>query len=157
MPQQKQLSKKEIRELSAETERFGVSLSKKDNVVIRRSAGLGSFVFVNNVVCFFYHEDKLLPTLRTPHIEMKEVTVDQGAIKFVVNGADIMRPGITKIDEGINKGDFVLVKEEVHVKAIAIGISLYSYGEMLPLKQGICVENIHYVGDKIWVNYKNSA
>jgi len=78
------------------------------------------------------------------------VTVDMGAIPFVTNGADIMRPGIVDADKNILEGSFVVICDEKHGKPLAIGISLYSGEEMLSLKEGKVVKNIHYVGDKIW-------
>ena len=50
------------------------------------------------------------------------ITVDSGAVKFVVNGANIMRPGITKIEGDFASGDIVVVKEEKYGKAIAVGV-----------------------------------
>ncbi|MFX1258834.1 MAG: DUF1947 domain-containing protein, partial [Promethearchaeota archaeon] len=31
-------------------------------------------------------------------VDLKTIVVDKGAIRFVTNGADVMRPGITSID-----------------------------------------------------------
>ncbi|MCK4928129.1 MAG: RNA-binding protein, partial [Methanosarcinales archaeon] len=42
------------------------------------------------------------------------VTVDAGAIPFVVKGADVMKPGIVSADPGIKEGDLVVVTEETH-------------------------------------------
>ena len=77
-----------------------------------------------------------------------------GAIKFVINGADIMRPGITEIEEGIVKGDFVVIADEKNKNPLAIGIALYDSGEMKKITSGKVVKNIHYVGDEIWKEYK---
>ena len=35
-----------------------------------------------------------------------------GAVKFIVGGADVMRPGITEISEGIEKNEIILVVDE---------------------------------------------
>lgn len=78
------------------------------------------------------------------------ITVDSGAVKFVCNGANIMRPGITKIDGEFLKSSLVLVKEEKYGKAIAVGKSLVSSDEMRVAKKGSVIENLHYVGDKYW-------
>ncbi len=78
------------------------------------------------------------------------VTVDMGAVPYVTNGADIMRPGITDIDEAVEKGDFVVITEERHGKPLAIGETLYSGKEINQMHQGKVIENIHYVGDKLW-------
>ena len=73
-----------------------------------------------------------------------------GAIKFLIGGADIMRPGITYFDEGIQKGDFVVIVDENNSKAIALGLALESTQNMKLQEKGKVIKNIHYVGDWIW-------
>ena len=77
------------------------------------------------------------------------VTVDAGAVEFVTNGADVMRPGITEVDEGVEEGDLVVVVEENHSKALAIGRALVDADEMLG-DEGKVVESLHHVGDELW-------
>jgi len=77
------------------------------------------------------------------------VVVDAGATRFVVNGADVMRPGIVQADPGIKAGDLVIVVEELHKKALAIGRALVS-GDDMPGESGKAVKSIHYVGDALW-------
>tara|TARA_A100001037_G_scaffold304540_1_gene341648 strand:+ start:5499 stop:5975 length:477 start_codon:yes stop_codon:yes gene_type:complete len=79
----------------------------------------------------------------------KIVCVDKGAIKFVSNGADIMKPGITRADSSIESGDLVIVTEEVHGKALCVGRSLKPYESLLG-NSGKAVESIHYVGDELY-------
>ena len=107
---------------------------------------------INNEAKFFFHEEKLIPTLKTVMASsiLKKITVDMGAIPFVIKGADIMRPGIVKIDEGIVKGEPVAVVDMTHGKALAVGLSLFSTEEMQVLSSGKAVKNIHFVGDKVW-------
>jgi len=73
-----------------------------------------------------------------------------GAIKFVVNGADIMRPGITKIQEGIEKDEAIVIVDENNQKPLAVGIALLSAEDMEKTKSGRVIKNIHYVGDELW-------
>jgi PUA domain protein len=78
------------------------------------------------------------------------ITVDSGAVKFVVNGANIMRPGITKIEGEFGPGDIVVVREEKYGKAIAVGEAAVSKQEMEQTKKGAVINNLHYAGDKYW-------
>ena len=78
------------------------------------------------------------------------ITVDAGAIKFVVNGANVMRPGIKAFEGEFAAGDIVVVKEEKFGKAIAIGRTKLSRPEMEATEKGAVIENLHYVGDKFW-------
>ena len=77
------------------------------------------------------------------------VTVDAGAISFVSNGADIMRPGITEADEDISDGDLVAINEESHGKFLAIGRALTDGDDMVG-DSGQVVESIHHVGDDLF-------
>ena len=75
--------------------------------------------------------------------------VDAGAIKFVCNGANVMRPGIKKFTE-FQKDDIICVVEEVHNKFLAIGKALVSSEEMSTITKGEVVKNLHYISDKYW-------
>jgi PUA domain protein len=76
------------------------------------------------------------------------VYIDKGAIPFILKGADLMRPGITKIDKNINKESIVIIKDENHNKNLAVGISLYSTEELKKQEKGKSIKIIHYFGDK---------
>ena len=41
--------------------------------------------------------------------ERGKVVVDEGAMPYIMNGADVMKPGIIYADESIKAGDFVYV------------------------------------------------
>jgi len=82
------------------------------------------------------------------------VTVDMGAIKHICNGADVMRPGIVRMDE-FSKGAVVTVKDEKYSKYIAVGIALVSSSEAKGMSKGAVIQNMHYVGDELWQAYKS--
>lgn len=77
------------------------------------------------------------------------VTVDAGAVQFVSDGADVMRPGIVTADEDIDEGDLVVVAEETHGKVLAIGRALVSGSEMTG-DEGRVVASLHHVGDDLF-------
>lgn len=77
------------------------------------------------------------------------VTVDAGAVSFVSDGADVMRPGITDADPAIDAGDYVVIVEEAHGKALAIGEALTDGGDMVG-EAGKVVASIHHVGDELF-------
>ena len=64
--------------------------------------------------------------------------------------ADIMRPGIKECDEKTKKDEAVVIIDEKHNKLIAVGIALYSGNDILKMKAGKVIKNIHWVGDEIW-------
>jgi len=78
----------------------------------------------------------------------RQVVVDSGAVRFVVNGADIMNPGIVFADPEIAAGDLVVVVEERHHKPLAIGRAQIA-GTMMK-GEGKAIKSLHHVGDSIW-------
>ena len=110
-------------------------------------------IVINKQAAFFYYNDQVIPTLRYLQNNsdlLKKIIVDMGAVKFVINGADIMRPGITEIDDGINKDDFIVVVDEKNQKPLSVGIALLNSEEMKAATSGKVIKNIHYVGDELW-------
>ena len=81
------------------------------------------------------------------------VTVEMGAVKFVCNGAKVMRPGITDFGS-FKKGDIVMIKDQIHGKALAVGIALENSEAAKAMTKGYVIENLHYISDKMWEAYK---
>ncbi len=95
-------------------------------------------------------KDKLIPVLTGQRLDGPGVTVDQGAVKHIVNGADVMRPGITQFKGEFKKGDIILVFAETLSFPIAVGEALYDKEEMEGMKRGKVVKNLHHLGDEIY-------
>jgi len=83
-------------------------------------------------------------------IPERRVVVDAGAVRFVANGADAMRPGIVSISPDIREGHPVQIVEERYGKPLAIGIALLDATDMERQEKGKSVKSVHYVGDDIW-------
>ena len=73
------------------------------------------------------------------------VTVDSGAISFVSDGANVMRPGIVEATDDIESGDLVVVVEAQHGKALAVGRAETDGDDMVG-DSGKVVESLHHVG-----------
>lgn len=147
-----QLSKKELKELSKQLEGCGLicTFSKKDKVVKID----GKILSVNGEPDYIFYEEKIYPSLklvlRKGVADFRKITVDDGAIRFVINGADIMRPGVVDIDDDISIGDFIVIADKTHGKPLAVGVSLYSSDDMQKLEKGKVAANIHHIGDALW-------
>lgn len=77
------------------------------------------------------------------------VTVDMGAVKFMCDGANVMRPGIRRFTE-FSKDDIVCVVEESQRKFLAVGRALVPSSELEAMSKGAVIENLHYISDKYW-------
>jgi PUA domain protein len=147
----KTLSKKEIKELNEKIARYGFQFDKKDNVEMFE--GEWKVIKKDGDILFFYLEGEIYPTLKLVlrnDVRMKKVVVDMGAVKFVVNGADIMRPGIVGIDMEVEKDEIIIIVDANNEKPLAIGRALFGGKEIDMMISGKVLKNLHYVGDELW-------
>jgi PUA-domain protein len=96
--------------------------------------------------------EKILPTLLFSEFTLKapKIVVDMGAVPYVCKGADVMAPGITRIEGDFKVGDFVLVVDLKFGKALAVGEALMDSETAKTTKKGPIVKTLHFVSDKIW-------
>jgi len=115
-------------------------------------ADFGQLILVNGKPLFFKVEENVLPTLffREIAVHAPKVVVDMGAVPYVCKGADVMAPGIRRIEGEFGNGDLVVVVDETHGKALALGESLCDSETARTVKKGAVVKTLHFVSDKIW-------
>jgi PUA-domain protein len=115
-------------------------------------ADIGKIYLVNGRPLFFKVRERLLPTLFFQDFASRapKIVVDMGAVPYVCNGADVMAPGIVRVEGEFCKGDLVLVVDEKHGKPLALGESVYDAESARNTKQGVVVKTLHFVSDKIW-------
>ena len=120
--------------------------------VIQTDAG-DTLYAVNKILKLWKSKEGYIPVLTlllNRQVELKKIVVDKGAIRFVTNAADVMRPGITFIEPSIKKGDIVVIVDENHDRALAIGKALLNADQMQEAKTGKVVKNLHTIQDDIW-------
>jgi len=126
----------------------------RDNVKTVSSAELedGTIIYlIERDIAFAVKDKIILPTLNNNMIEdLPSVIVDMGAIPYVCKGADVMSPGIVKIEGEFEKEELIIVRDVNHGKALSIGKALVSSENMVNMPKGKAIKNLHYVGDKIW-------
>ena len=143
------LSKSDIKDLNEKIkEIFDADILSKKNQIEQKE----NIIYKDGFPIFFYKKEILIPHLKLLQANniLKKIVVDMPAVPYMVKGADVMRPGIKEIDEGIRKGMLVSIVDEKNKKAIAVGISEFSTEELRVLKTGKVIKNIHWVGDEIW-------
>ncbi|WP_097008668.1 RNA-binding protein [Natronoarchaeum philippinense] len=109
-------------------------------------------VLVDGDPLVLYVDDEPFLTVRGANAcdpESNVVTVDAGAVSFVSDGADVMRPGIVEADESIAAGDLVAIAEESHGKVLGIGRARVD-GEEMDGDEGKVVDSVHHVGDDLY-------
>ena len=108
---------------------------------------------INNVLKLWKSNEGYIPVLTLlleNKVNLKTIIVDMGAVRFVTNGADIMRPGITKIDPLIKKGELLKIVDEKNNRALAVGKAMFDTKEMEAKTSGKVIKNLHTIKDDIW-------
>ncbi|MFA4718629.1 RNA-binding protein [Pyrococcus kukulkanii] len=159
------LSKKEVKEIIKQlSDMFGEEiaskmLKKKDDVKVAEFDKTTEIIIVNERPMFIRRKDLIFPLVIALYNLSDEedlrkwprrVVVDEGAVPHILNGADVMAPGIVDADEDIREGDFVFIVEENYGRPLAIGIALMSGKAMKERDRGKAVKVIHHARDKIW-------
>ncbi|MFB6094686.1 MAG: RNA-binding protein [Halanaeroarchaeum sp.] len=131
---------------------LGVELSAETYELVEFADEDFDLVLIDGEPLVWYPEGDPFVTVKGANVAEPErhvVTVDAGAISFVSDGADVMRPGIVEADPSIEAGDLVVIEEETHGKALAIGRALTN-GEDMVGESGKVVESLHHVGDDLY-------
>lgn len=101
----------------------------------------------------FNVSNKVVPCLRASQEVLEalpKVVVDMGAVSHIVNGADVMSPGIRGVVGEASVGGVVVIVEEKYGKPLAIGTLLMDLKDIRDKKRGKAVKNLHHVGDELW-------
>ena len=116
----------------------------------------GNSIIIENNYYFVRKDNEIVPFINMNKIlqYFGKITIDKGAIRFICDGANVMRPGIIRFIGDFNSGDIVSVIEEEHEKTLSVGIALCNSSEAKSLNKGIIVKNTHYVGDIFWEAFK---
>lgn len=134
-------------------------LPKKEKAILTKCTGHVNILASPDARPLFFQmrDSPYLPTLATLHkypILLPVLRVDRGAIKHVVNGADVMVPGLRSeravIEDEVERGAYCAVMAESKEHAIAIGKCLMSSDQMRQNDKGIAIESIHHLSDGLW-------
>nr|CCC95328.1 unnamed protein product [Trypanosoma congolense IL3000] len=111
------------------------------------------------VLFFRHHSGPYIPHLKLLHkypFILPRQQIDFGGCKYVVSGANVMCPGLTseggRITPDIEAGQVVAIHVERKEHAIAVGRMLMSSEEIEKINSGPGIENIHHLGDGLWMN-----
>mmetsp|Transcript_1760 Transcript_1760/g.2377 ORF Transcript_1760/g.2377 Transcript_1760/m.2377 type:complete len:183 (-) Transcript_1760:342-890(-) len=134
-------------------------LPKKSDFVIAKCINRVQLVCHGGEPLFFQERDgPFFPTLRLVHrypALWPTMGVDKGAIRFVLNGANIMCQGFTspggRIETDFPEGTAVIITAEGKEHPLAIGLTKLSTQDLKEKNKGIGVENMHYLNDGLWL------
>jgi len=136
------LSKKEFKEILKKYPLFDW-LKPKGEIYEKEN-----IIYYNGKPVFVKADENFYPTLELiyEYYEKREklpfpyVVVDKGATKFILKGADVMRPGIVELEE-FKKGELVIVIDEGG-NLLALGKALYDSEETKRMEKGKVIKNL---------------
>lgn len=132
------------------TKQWHIDIPKTKTLVLHELDDNSSLITGDNISAIRIGEIYLPFLSETGLLEkFPKAIVDAGAIKFVCNGANIMRPGIKEFTN-FQKDDIICIIEETHNKFLSVGKALVSSEEMSTITKGEVVKNLHYISDKYW-------
>lgn len=134
---------------------------KKTLIEIFKCRNTATLVCVDGQVLFFQVRDgPFIPHLKLLHqypAMMPSVTADQGAIKHVLSGSDVMDAGLTSAggrlppdDQSLAVGSPVQLLAEGKTSAMAVGVLLKSTADIRKINDGKGIQNYHSIGDGLW-------
>ncbi|MCS7112290.1 MAG: DUF1947 domain-containing protein [Ignisphaera sp.] len=135
------------------------TLKQSEEVRIASDKDFNIIVFDAAPMLFRVNEyDTYIPTLyalnyfytkKGVHI-LPTVVVDEGAIKPLLRGADVMIPGIRKVIANFFKGQLVAVMNSSEKYFIVVGVALVDSVDIAPNSKGKCIANVSHLEDDIW-------
>jgi PUA domain protein len=141
--------------------------SQKLNIDVRQLLGAKTQVeeaespaakifFLHNKPLLTIFNNTLVPTLFSDEIVSKlpKIVVNMGAVPHLCNGADLMAPGVVRIEKDYRTNDYVVIVDELHKKPLAVAIALTDSSTARNTPRGKIARNIHYVGDILWNQLK---
>jgi PUA domain protein len=134
---------------------INVPIPKTKNIKVFEIDNDRSILVLDSIIGISIKNEFILPFLGKTDIlkQFPSIVVDSGSIKFICNGAKILRPGIVRFDSFI-KNDIVVVKDEKFEKYLSVGLALEDSIVAEKLQKGYVINNLHYVGDKFWDAFK---
>ncbi len=132
----------------------GAALFSADTIeILETSSEELRFYLINKKPLIMEYGGWIFPTLKgaIEHpFPQRRVSVDAGAIPYVVNGADVMRPGITGVTPDVRAKAPVQIVDDRHGKPLAIALALLDAQQILESSSGKMCRKVHFVGDEIW-------
>ncbi len=149
------LKSKEAKQILSEaTQRFKLDFdtlfgSKANIEVVESEVGQ---IYLINTKPVMFKTDIFLPLLGFNEFinAAPKITVDMGAVPYVCKGANVMAPGIRRVEGEFGVGDLVVVVDEKYGKALALGESMLDAATLRETKKGPVIKTLHYVSDKYW-------
>ena len=112
-----------------------------------------SLIRIDSDIIAICERNSYTPTLRTVHrcpSCLPVLGVDTGAVHHILNGANVMMPGVTSVPPDLEEGAIVQVIPDGCEHAVAIGTLTDASNKITRDRSGVAVEVQQYLGDGLW-------
>ncbi len=79
-----------------------------------------------------------------------KIIVDEGAVKPISRGADIMAPGVVGVKGSFKSNEIVVIIDEKYKAPIAVALALMNSESIMKASRGKVALNIHHFKDSYW-------
>ncbi len=144
MPSKHYLAKKERRNLERNLQEIGIAFDAVDRVQVEESRDSRKYFLKNRMIGF--ENDSFVPLpafLNLVSPKNHVITVDDGAVPHVLNGANIFCKGIISMTQDVKNGDHVFIANSEGI-FIAVGISTVDYDPDISSRSGEAVRTVKY-------------
>ncbi len=151
------VSRRDLKDIQGRVDALGIGSIPLDGMEVEENRD--EKIYYANGKPIIYFKDFMVPTLffiNGTKPATKWVTVDNGAVPHITNGANVFAQGISDMDRNVQKGDMVFIKNPEGI-FIAVGISEMSGEEIMKNRKGEAIKTIHYPGDKIFRAYQEKS
>ena len=145
------LSKKNVRDISRRLVDFGFTLTLKEDLEYLELRSGEKLYLLRNKPLIIEMGNEYIPSLFSCNLfKLPVIWVNHGATPHIINGADLMAPGVVKVVGQLAEGKVAVVTEQSKNIPLAIVKVLGNWDEMLRVGRGKIARNIHHINDKVW-------
>lgn len=123
-------------------------------VISDRKSGIEELYLFNGKPAFARIAGRLIPLvnylLEVGTSWLPRIVVDEGAVRPITRGANLMRPGIVSVEGSFEKGDVIVILEPLKKIPIAVHEALVSSSDVERMERGVVSKRLHYMGDRLW-------
>ncbi|BCU67523.1 RNA-binding protein [Sulfolobales archaeon HS-7] len=130
-------------------EKYGLNLEGK--LEIGKEKKQTFYIFDGSVLFFSEEMIPLVCTAMKYPLSIGYVTVDEGAAKALIRGADLFAPGIRDYQCKCLPGEIILAK--YNDRPLSILRVVPNAPEVRTNKKGKFAENIHHISDELWNSF----
>jgi len=146
------LSKSDSKKLSDRLKAINIELDLLGKIVEHVELKSGEIIYlVDGKPELIEINNKIIPFLTSKIIlKLPRLYVDQGAVSHIINGADIMAPGVTKVVGKLKDGELAVVVDQSNNKPLSVAEIMSNWEQSFEVKHGKVAKNLHHVNDKFW-------